>query len=787
MKYLGLRLWMLGVCLLASVSAWAQQTVIISGYVQEKHSKEAISGVSVTVVGSNTGTVSNTYGFYSLEIPIHKTAILQFSAVGYASVDESILADSDQTIPVFLAEQAYQLAEFTVKTKAVSVASPIEIPVAVIKDIPSLLGERDIIKTLQLLPGVKMGTEGFASYFVRGGGADQNLILLDEAPVYNPNHVFGLFSAFNVDAIKSVTFYKDRFPARYGGRLSSVLDLQMKEGATDKIHVEGGIGLTSSRLSVNGPIVKDKASFMVSGRRSYLDLVTKPFTKGNYKPGYYFQDLNAKLNWKLNDRNKLYASAYFGKDHLSLKETVNRSTSQRKIDQNLGWGNFTTSLRWNHQFSQKLFANTTAYYTQYRFFTKEGNYYLKTDDLTQNLASFSSSLNDYSLKSDFDYYLSNKHQFQAGIQLTRHAFRPRDYSYRDEVNNTGYAAPESYVNHDASIYLEDQIQWSPKLKTNVGVRLSGLATAQKSFLFAEPRLSLQYQGPKRWFATLSYNRNNQFIHLLSNTGLGLSTDLYVPVTDQSPAQQSDQISFGIQKRFEESGLTLNVDTYRKWMRNIVAYKEGTSFISFDDGPQDLPWTDNITVGKGWSYGTEFLLKKEQGKLTGWVGYTLSWTIHQFEEINSGKRFFPTFDRRHDLSVVSSYALSERVKLSANWVFLSGNRLTVPQSYSYGYNGQPDRFHMGNDLQLTEYFGSRNSYQAEAYHRLDLGIQLHKKKKWGEQYWEFGLYNAYFRKNPTYYYLSYSTVRFDGENGELGKVTKKSLFPVVPSVSYNFKF
>ncbi len=776
-----------GILLLLCANTWAQRKVIVSGYVQEQHSKEAIAGVSVSVANSPDGTITNAYGFYSVELLAHTKSTLLFSALGYKTAVENIHTSSDQTIHILLTPEARQLAEFTVKTKAVSVASPIEIPVAVIKDIPSLLGERDIIKTLQLLPGVKMGTEGFATYYVRGGGADQNLILLDEAPVYNPNHVFGLFSAFNVDAIKSVTFYKDRFPARYGGRLSSVLDLQMKEGATDKIHVEGGIGLTSSRLSVNGPIVKDKASFMVSGRRSYLDLVTKPFAEDNYKPGYYFQDLNAKLNWKLNDRNKLYASAYFGKDNLSLKETVNRSASQRKIDQNLGWGNFTTSLRWNHQFSQKLFANTTAYYTQYRFYTKESNYYLKTDDLIQNLASFSSSLNDYSVKADFDYYLSNKHQFQAGIQLTRYAFRPRDYAYRDEVTGTSYAATESYVNHDASLYLEDQIQWSEKLKTNVGVRLAGLATAQKSFLFVEPRLSLQYQGPQQWFATLSYNRNNQFIHMLSNTGLGLSTDLYVPVTDQSPAQQSNQISFGIQKRFEESGLSLKVDTYRKWMRNTVAYKEGASFISFDDGPQDLPWTDNITVGKGWSYGTEFLLKKEQGKLTGWVGYTLSWTIHQFEEINSGKRFFPTFDRRHDLSLVSSYALSERVKLSANWVFLTGNRLTVPQSYSYGYNGQPDRFHSGRDLQLTEYFGSRNSYQAEAYHRLDLGIQLHKKKKWGEQYWEFGLYNAYFRKNPTYYYLKYSTVGINGEYGEAGKVTKKSLFPVVPSVSYNFKF
>lgn len=784
---LKLPLLVLGFLLLVYANSLAQQKINVSGYVYAQKSKETIAGATVTVAESSTGTVTNNYGFYSLEITANKNSVLHFSAVGFATEDEQVLADSNKTINIFLPEMANQLAEFTVKAKAVTVTNPIEIPMSTIKSIPSLLGERDIVKVLQLLPGVKMGTEGFATYYVRGGGADQNLILLDEAPVYNPNHVFGLFSAFNVDAIKSVTFYKDRFPARYGGRLSSVLELQMKEGASDKIHVEGGIGLTSSRLSINGPIVKNKASFMVSGRRSYLDLVTKPFMEDNLKQGYYFQDLNAKVNWKLNNKNKLYASAYFGKDQLSQDEIVDRTASYRKIVQRLGWGNFTTSFRWNHQFNAKLFANTTLYYTQYQFFTNENNYRLRNYETTNSYTKFSSSLNDYSIKSDFNYYLSNKHQIQAGFQLTRHSFRPRDYAYNDLANSSSYAATESYLNHDANIYLEDQIQFSEKFKANIGVRIAALVLPDKSYWFAEPRLSVQYQLPNDWFATLSYNRNNQFIHLLSNTGLGLSTDLYVPVTNQSPAQQSDQISFGVQKQFDNNGLTLNIDTYRKWMRNILSYKEGASFISFDDGPQDLPWTNNITTGKGWSYGTEFLLKKEQGKLTGWVGYTLSWTIHQFAEINSGKRFFPTFDRRHDFSIVTNYALSEKVKLSANWVFLSGNYLTVPQSYSYGNNGQLDRFHMGQDLQLTEYFGSRNSYKAQSYHRLDLGIQLHKKKKWGEQYWEFGLYNAYFNKNPTYYYLKYTTVGINGEAGESGKVTKKSLFPVVPSVSYNFKF
>jgi hypothetical protein len=764
------------------------QLITVSGYIREHGSLESIPGVTVGVRGHSWGVVSNTYGFYSLQIPSNQSFTLYFSSVGYQSIERNINSAIDVDLPIELNQEIRQLDEIVVKTEPQAAEmSVIRLPIAQIKQIPTLLGEKDVIKALQLLPGVQKGTEGFTALYVRGGGPDQNLTLLDEAQVYNANHVFGLFSTFNGDAIKNVSFWKGGFPARYGGRLSSVIDLQMKEGNKEKFHGEGGIGLLSSRLTVEGPLVKNKSSFLIAGRRSYFDLISKPFMSASSKTGYTFYDINAKANWDFSSRDKIYISTYFGNDLLSVKDQSPFTATGSNIEtkSTLRWGNATGTLRWNHQFTPKLFVNTTLLFTDFHFSLTE-DYLRRRDSITTNTKTvFQSFLRDYSFKTDFDYFLSNTHVIKTGLQLTSHKFKPRAYSEKDLVLNSTNRSNQRYSNTEYAAYIEDSYKPSELLKVNAGLRISGLYSAGRNYLFLEPRLIVNYLLFNKWNLTASYARSNQFIHLLSNTGVGLSTDLWVPTTSKSPPQQSDQIAAGISFPLNKKGLLLSVETYRKWMRNILAYRDGASFLAVSDGVQDLKWEDNITTGRGWSYGTELLLQKNTGKLTGWIGYTLSWSINQFTELNNGKRFFPRYDRRHDLSVVGSYQLSDKIRLSANWVYATGNALTIPQSTSFvNYDRFADPTVKG-DISNIDYLGSRNSFRAQAYHRLDFGIQFLKKKKWGERYWEFGLYNAYSRKNPFYYHLK-RTMDYSLQ-GQRWVLVKKSLFPLIPSVSYNFKF
>lgn len=742
------------------------QTISISGYVFEQGSGERLPFVTVGTPGSASGTVTNTYGFYSFRLPQGDSVKIRYSVLGYQSVEKTISGAHDQQISLALTPMAQQLEEVVISERIVQPRNILRLLIAAIKNIPSLLGEVDIVKALQLLPGVSRGTEGFAAFYVRGGGADQNLILLDEAPVYNANHVFGLFSAFNADAIRSVSFWKDDFPARYGGRLSSVLDLQMKEGNKQRFRAEGGIGLTSSRLTLEGPIVKDKASFIVSGRRSYVDLLTKPFMRRNQRQAYHFYDLNAKVNWKLDEKNQLYASIYLAEDLLSEKNVVRRSAFRRDISDGLNWGNATATLRWNHQLGKHGFINTTLYHTRYNF-SVLSHEQRSTDSIktVQNL-DFNSSLWAVSFKTDLNYYLSKRHTFSAGGQWTSHGFTPRNFRAINTATDEVSFSKEFTGNQEVALYAEDRFVASDRWEASVGLRLNALLSMEKNFYFPEPRLSLSYRLPKKVVLTGAYSRMNQFIHLLSNTGLGLSTDLYVPVTENTPPQQADQISGTVRTYFDRPKLELTVSTYRKWMRDIVAYKDGADFLAIGDTPKDISWQDQVTTGKGKSYGTEILLRRDAGRLTGWIGYTLSWTVHQFPVLNEGKPFFPKYDRRHNLSLTGSYTLSDKIKLSANWVYYTGTYTNAPYAFA---NSQG-------------YSGTRNSYKTPDYHRMDLGVQFHKKKKWGQRYWEVGLYNAYVRRNPTYFYMSGNS---DG-TGYQFDLKGRAMFSIVPSVSYNFR-
>jgi outer membrane receptor for ferrienterochelin and colicin len=782
---------------LVSAKCFCQQQLTISGFVREKGSLELLPGVNVYLQNSTLGGVTNTYGFYSISVPRSDSATISYSFVGYETENLRIAATSDRQINVTLSS-ANQLDEVTVSAKRQSEKvsesvqmSKIEIPIAQIKKIPAFLGEKDVIRVLQLMPGVQKGTEGQTGLYVRGGGPEQNLIILDDAVVYNASHLFGFFSVFNSDALKSVELTKGGFPARYGGRLSSVVEMNMKEGSKEKLHGEGGIGLISSRLTLEGPLVKNKSSFLISARRTYIDVLAAPIIaqqqSGNNsktKPGYFFYDLNAKVNYDFGPKNKLYASGYFGKDKFSIREKSDYSQTRA----GLNWGNATATLRWNHLINHKLFVNTSLIYSRFNFNISSNDKSLeKGKVLDESSLEYNSQIRDFGLKADFDFYPNAKHTVKFGVQGTAHRFVPSALAVKgDFFGNDLDITAKPIETIEAGAYLEDTWQPFAALKVNAGLRLSLFETESKTYLRPEPRFSAALRLAKDFSVKASYAKMNQYVHLLTNTGMGLPTDLWVPTTDRIAPQQSSQVAAGLAKDLEEQGLAFTLEGYYKGMKNIINYKEGSSFISLDGkNANELNWEDNVTSGKGWSYGAEFMVQKKTGRLSGWVGYTLSWTKWKFPELNFGKTFYPRYDRRHDISVVGIYELSKRITLSATWVYGTGNALTLPISKFTIYPNSilPQNSSYGN--QNTEY-GEKNAFRAEPYHRMDVAVQFHKKKKRYERTWEFGLYNAYSRRNPFFYSINSKNVE-GNPNQRVNVLTRYSLFPVMPSISYNFKF
>ena len=784
-----------------SVHSHAQDRVTISGFVREKGSRELLPGVNVYIENSNYGTVSNTYGFYSLTVPPSDSITISFSFVGYDRQNIRVSAKQNRELSLELAA-VNQLEEVTVtgnrqneKVSESAQMSQIEVPIAQIKKIPAFFGEKDVIRVLQLMPGVQKGTEGQTGLYVRGGGPDQNLIILDDAVVYNASHLFGFFSVFNGDALKSVELTKGGFPARYGGRLSSVVEMNMKEGSKEKLHGEGGIGLISSRLTLEGPLAKKKSSFLISARRTYIDVLAAPLIaqqqtgySSKVKPGYFFYDLNAKVNYDFGPKNKVYLSGYFGRDKFQVKETGKRSV----MKSGLNWGNATATLRWNHLINQKLFVNTSFIYSRFNFniFSeeKELDTGTKSDDFS---LKYNSLIRDLSLKTDFDFYPNPRHAVKFGAQVTSHRFVPSALALAGEFSFDDIDIQAKPINSvEAGVYLEDTYQPFEALKMNAGFRLSAFQTPAKTYIRPEPRFSAALKLAKDFSVKASYAKMNQYVHLLSNTGLGLPTDLWVPTTNRIAPQQSSQVAVGLAKDLPKPGLAVTLEGYYKHMNNIISYKEGSSFISLDGAnANELNWEDNVTAGKGWSYGAEFMIQKKTGKLSGWIGYTLSWTQWKFPELNFGETFYPRYDRRNDLSIVGIYDISKRITLSATWVYGTGNALTLPVARfstfrdRYMPDGRDNYYNYGNTV--TEY-GKKNAFRAEAYHRMDVAIQFHKKKKWGERTWEFGLYNAYNRKNPFFYNID-SKEDKNNPNVWINVLTRYSLFPVLPSFSYNFKF
>jgi hypothetical protein len=783
--------------LIVGLSGQQMQRYTISGFVKEAGSGESLIGVNVYLTDRKTGTVTNNYGFYSLTLPESDSVELVVSYVGFnpeirkISLRKNTELNFELRSDVLLREVTIS-ADRAERLSESARMSTVKLQSAQIRNIPSLLGEKDVLKVLQLMPGVQKGSEGSSGLYVRGGGPDQNLIILDDAIVYNANHLFGFFSLFNGNALKNIELTKGGFPARYGGRLSSVLEMNMKDGNREEWHGEGGIGLISSNITVEGPLKKNRSSILLSGRRTYADLIISPILKmmDEENTGYFFYDLNAKVNYDFGRKNKLYLSGYFGKDKFYLKY---RSTD---VKENVGflWGNSTATLRWNHLFNNKLFTNASAVFSNYSF----GIYdeYKVVSENKDYYAEYYSGIRDYTLKYDLDYLPNPNHWIKGGLITVFHRFNPHAFIEVDIPGQISERDVEFIHGIEAGVYAEDT--WHPfqSLKINAGIRLSHFNAPGRRYFHPEPRLSASWRISNDLALKSSYASMNQYIHMLSNTGISLPTDLWVPATERVKPQQSKQVAAGAVRDFPASMLSLSVEGYYKKMDDVIAYREGASFLELND-PGDVEktdWQDKVTAGQSWSYGLEFLLQKKEGKLTGWIGYTLSWTQMQFDSLNSGRKFYARYDRRHDISLVAFFRVNDRINLSGTWVYGTGNAVTLPLSEYYAephdlLKNVYDPYHYYSSFSEMLYprtvneFGEKNNFRMRSYHRLDLGIQFHKVKKWGERTWEISVYNAYNRLNPFFYY---SDVKYDGER-RTGILRQVSLFPIIPSFTYSFKF
>ena len=780
------------ILIICSLSASAQEKFTISGYIEDGASGEKLIAANIFDLKSLNGNTTNTYGFYSLTLP-KDSVHLAFSYIGYQTQEMRLFLDKDMTINIKLKDEL-ELSEITVTEKRLekieesAQMSRVEVPVAQIKKLPALLGEVDVMKTLQLLPGVQSGGEGQTGLYVRGGSPDQNLVLLDGVPIYNVSHVLGIFSVFNADAIKNVTLTKGGFPARFGGRLSSVLEINMKEGNMQEFHGEGSIGLISSKLTLEGPIKKDKASFLISGRRTYADLIFKPIIKASASEGQsidptlYFYDLNAKFQYKVNDKHRLFLSWYNGSDVFFNRYQEENTTAEGGID----WGNVIGALRWNYEINNKLFANTTLTLSNYDIDIRNGLEFKRDDGTTNKFsAKYLSGIKDFGGKVDFDYIPNPTHYIRFGVGATHHTYSPGALSFEVSSGSFGLdtlIGQDQLKSMEYSVYVEDDMKLGA-LRANLGVHASAFKVGDKTYTSVQPRIGLRYLLNNDWAVKGAFSTMAQYLNLLTSESLSLPTDLWVPSTELIKPQTSWQAAGGVARTLWDE-YEFSVEGFYKQMKNVVSYKEGASF--FNGFASD--WQTKITQGDGEAYGAEVFLQKKKGNTTGWIGYTLSWNNRTFDEINGGKTFPFRYDRRHDISVVVSHQFTKRISASAAWVYGTGNAISLPvtkyqtqQTWATGDPNQP--FVFWNDE--VELLGDKNAFRMSDYHRLDLSIEFFKKMKKHERRWIFSVYNAYWNKNP-YYIIS--DTQIDQTTGESKDVLKEiSILPIIPSFSYSFKF
>ncbi|MDX2286573.1 MAG: TonB-dependent receptor [Bacteroidia bacterium] len=757
-------------CMLLVLACSASaQSYTISGYVRDAASGEALIGstLQATAPGApRRGGFTNSYGFFSLTLPAGSYRLIA-SYIGHQPDTQEIRLDRSLSLDIRLQEIGATVAEVVISAakdaNAQAVKSTqmgqINLNVRDIRLVPTLGGETDILKVMQLLPGVTKGGEGSTSILVRGGDPDQNLILLDEAVVYNVSHLFGFFSVFNPDALKDVNLLKGGFPAQYGGRLSSVIDITMNEGNMKSWHVKGGIGLLSSRLTVEGPIIKDKASFIVSGRRSYIDQVLRLV---RVPVPYYFYDLNVKANYIISEKDRLYLSGYFGDDVLyTPRQLTDDSAGIGEIDFGFRLGNFTSTLRWNHLFSPRLFSNTSLIFTRFK--------YNINGDFEDNSIFIGSDVNDIALKSDYSYYLSPEHTLRFGMNVIAHRFRPNVISAEGDIDQIiEEREPDPLLSQEYAVYGLHEWQLLPQLRVNYGLRLSAASVQGAFYANAEPRIAGVWVLNDRNSFKAGYTRMAQYVHLVSSSTVALPTDLWYPVTDQIRPQHADQVAGSFTHNFEKAGLLFTVEGYYKRMRNLTEYREGANLILNDK------FQDELLQGKGWAYGSEFLLKRDEGRITGWIGYTLSFSRRQFDGLNGGEAYWAKYDRRHDLSVVAIWKIWDRLTFSAVYSYLSGARFT-PQIGQYLI---PNPSLTG--VEIVPIYSKRNEIRLSSAQRVDVTLTLSNKptKKLHSE-WSIGCYNLLNQPTPI-------RVRIDlDENGAL-RYSQPSFLGRVLSIAWNFE-
>ncbi|MBK8922155.1 MAG: TonB-dependent receptor [Saprospirales bacterium] len=767
--------------LLFAASFLPAQNCTVSGRLTDAENGETLLGATVEAVGLQKGNISNEYGFYSITLPAGADSVtLRFSYLGYETALQQILpAAGALTLDVALRAQGSVLTEVVIKSNPLedkvksTEMSVMTLSTRDAKALPALFGEVDLLKILQLKPGIASGSEGTTGIFVRGGAADQNLIVLDEAVVYNPNHLFGFFSTFNSDAVKDLKMYKGGFPAQYGGRLSSVIDVRMKEGNNQAFDATGGLGLISSRLTLEGPIQRNRSSFILSGRRTYADLITRAINKGNADnpdytpiPDYYFYDLNTKVNFTLSQKDRLYLSGYFGRDVFTFEDA--------NFNFLFDWGNATGTARWNHTFGPKLFSNTTFTYSDYRY---------RIRNILQGFSfSLGSNVRDANLKVDFYYQLNNQHTIRFGGNATHHGFEVARLKFASDDGQINFESGEGFDGMEYGLYYADEWAATDRLKLNYGARVSAWQNSPAFYWNVEPRLAANFALSDNWSVKGSYSRMNQYVHLLASSGLSLPTDIWYPSTEGIRPEISDQIAVGTSYLFKDKWL-VTWEAWYKWLQHQVDFIDGAELFGNDALEGEL------TIGSGYAYSPlELEIEKKTGRLTGWVGYTLAWVKRgRFEDINGGAYFPPRFDTRHNLTVVALYELARKWQLTASWVYTSGYVSWLPLG-RFTFQDVP-----GAPFQaVVPVYGERNSFRYPPYMRLDLGIVYRWKTRRSEQDLTISIYNATDRRNPYFIFLD-PQLEEVGQNGQTIeiptaiKAKQVSLFPILPSVTWNFKF
>lgn len=780
----------------AGFSLSAQNTrprCTLSGYVKENATGEAIIGATVSLRNPLAGTTTNTYGFYSITVDTG-TYTLQVQYLGLETHTQTLRLTQNTTLDIKLKSKTTDMKEVVITDQKADAnvqdgqMSTVKLDMKQVKQIPAFMGEVDILKTIQLTPGVKGAGEGNSGFYVRGGGPDQNLILLDEATVYNAGHLFGFFSVFNGDAVKDLNLIKGGMPAQYGSRLASVLDISMKDGNSQRFDVDGGIGVIASRLTVQGPIKKDTASFIISGRRTYIDVLAEPFIKDDspFKgSGYYFYDLNTKVNWNINSKNRVFLSGYFGRDVFTF------SNAEDDFSVNIPWGNATGSLRWNHLFGPRLFMNATSVFSDYKFSFEAGQ-----DGFAFKLFS---GIRDINQKLDFSWVPNTKHYVRFGANYTWHTFTPNNASARQDDIEFDLGGLKQQFAHEAAIYINDDWNITDRLLVSIGLRYSyfvqvgpfdryvqditqtvidtvsyGRGKKVADYGGLEPRASLRYLINEKSSVKASFTQNYQYVHLATLSPISLPTDIWVPCSDVVKPQLGYQYAAGYFRNFYKNMFEASVEVYYKQMYNQIEF--APSALPEDNVNNNTD--NNFVFGTGEAYGAEFFFKKRVGKLNGWIGYTLSWTWRYFPDI-SAERFPARYDRRHDLSVVLVYDLNERLSFGGVFVYGTGNAITLPVS-RYLIEGT-----------IVDEYGPRNSFRMAPYHRADVSVTYTCRKKtlFGklpyQSNWNFAVYNVYNRMNPFFIY-------FDNEGsiqeGNLDISAKQvSLFPILPSITWNFNF